>query len=173
MDLPLFTKLLKQNWLFFLCTAGVMNFTDGNGEPCGTIDNGAQLYCPNKYHCCNTAVHSCCEDGYTCHGSTCISYIALIVIPGVISFVIIITVIAKLVKKRNVLYTSVGRPGLTTVEYSGNLPPYYYCQPESCSFLRYFYSVIKTGIINFKNKNILGKYRTRVLNKASWINTNR
>ncbi|XP_062592458.1 uncharacterized protein LOC134253896 [Saccostrea cucullata] len=172
MEQRLFTKLLKQNWLFFLCVACVVNFTNGNGEACGTIDGGTQLFCPSSYHCCSTAEHSCCQEGYSCHGSNCISFIAVFVIPSVVSFVIIVTVIAKLIKKRNVINTRVCRPGLTSVEYPGNLPACNYCQPESCSFLQYFYSAVKTGIINCRIKNIFGKYTKRVFNKTRWINTN-
>lgn len=53
----------------------MLNISDGDGEACGTIDSGTQLYCPDKYHCCDSVIHSCCEDGYVCWKSVCISII--------------------------------------------------------------------------------------------------
>lgn len=45
---------------------------DAVGEACGTVLS-IQLYCPTSYHCCDTALSTCCATGYFCAGTVCIS----------------------------------------------------------------------------------------------------
>ncbi|XP_048737249.1 uncharacterized protein LOC125652248 [Ostrea edulis] len=138
--------------LFIYCIACVVDFSDGDGEACGTIDRGTQLYCPDKYHCCDSVIHSCCEDGYVCWKSVCISIIPLIFMPCVVFIVFIATVVVKVVRKRSgLIHTILGRSepdrhAQNVCDHSSIQT----CRLNSGVFLGYVYSFMKTSVINLK-----------------------
>ncbi|XP_048737253.2 uncharacterized protein LOC125652249 [Ostrea edulis] len=143
---------MQKLFILIVTTYGV-DFTDGNGEACGTIGSGTQLYCPDKYHCCDSVIHSCCEDGYVCWKSVCISIIPLILVPCVVVVVVIATVVVKIVKKRKIFQARTGgREPASQTNYAnfGSVPVRQHHKLKPRVLLEYLYSFIRVWIIHLK-----------------------
>ncbi|XP_078316117.1 uncharacterized protein LOC144620158 [Crassostrea virginica] len=116
----------------------------GRADFCGSLNNDKDLYCPENYKCCDSTIHSCCEDGYICTTGHCISIVAVISVPCVIIFLIAVSYIFKTFRKRRTTHNvNIPELPMKITEQSWN---FVHCR--FINYIKHFVRILKNKVIS-------------------------